>query len=773
MCKKAVLTRVASRGYHFSVIRIRPTILYACVALFLGGKAIAQNDLIGGIWYPSADLPSMNIQEMGRPGGADLFGEHEARTFVEAFLSEHNIPFTRRFLRPGTGGFGISLTGNFAASLTLDAPGETIDTVIVAVPLSSGKNIESVAPGFGVGIALELAALIAAKGSPANTIIAFLADERTELPPDLGSYGERPGLTGLRELTTSVSNPERTVFIYLDPGAKAVQLALRHGSEGTVAPFGVVSALLDAFKRRAIHFPIEMPYNELYRLSLIRGTDSLRFLNESGFQAAAISPSRPFGMNARGIVPSEKEVGLALYDSLHELAKVPVEADRRYALLGLGLVVLPVPENMSISLFIAVAALSLGAFLTYSLTHRYLLMERWRVFTQRSWAVLLFFLILFCGIRLSGLILDLVLSGAGVSSTTIPYGAASIKLLLSFGLYYLVSLFSDRLPIPHHAHYYGTAASVCLAIGALIAAALDFTYVPLVLWAFTFAFISSSFHSYSLAFLSAFIAPIQIVGALACAAGSGEPGLALTFLSGKPLAELYAAFIILPFLLLSRRGSILMRSRLGTEKRSHFLHQAINRTIFISGNIIALVVFSREVVLAEMKRPVALRETLDGTTRTLDYAEHSFRPVGMLVSDSFGYREAPTEDILPPELSTFFPLEISSTEQFYLDRRLVRLSIKSFGRPARIDLSMGDGKPLSIYSSPVPYRLSADGHTAFLALGEQPPNPLELDLTLSAETAVIFKATAHFTTSPVPILTEPEYPLEYVLSVSAYKRIGE
>jgi len=692
---------------------------------------------------------------------------------VEAFLTEQKIPFTRRVLRPRAGGFGVSLTTDFASPSSQNTDGSTIDTVIVAVPLSSGRNTKSTMPGFGLGIALEFSALAAVKGNPVHLITAFLADERTELPPDLESNGTQPGFTGLREFAASISDPERTVFIYLDPGAEMVPLALRHGSKGSVAPFGVVSALLGAFKKRSIQFPIELPYNELYRLSLIKGSDALLVLNESRFQAVAISPAHAYGINARGATPSAKEAALALYDSLEGLSKVPVEADRRYTLLGLGLLVLPVSEKTSLALFIAVAALSLGFLLIHSLTHRTLLIERWRVFIQRSWTVLLFFLILFCGIRLSGLILDIVLSRAGVSSSTIPYGSAAMKLLLSFGLYYLVSLFSEWLPIPHHAHFYGTAASVCLAIGALIAAGLDFTYVPLVLWAFTFAFISSSVHSYSLAFLAAVIAPIQIVGALACAAGSGDPGVALAFLSGEPLVELYAAFIILPFLLLSRRGSILMRSRLGTEKRNRFLHQAINRTIFIMGNMIALLVFSRAVVLAETRLPVALRETLDGRARTLDFAKDSYKSGGVRVFDTYGHREAPAEDTLPIELSTAFPLEIHSSEQFYLDRRLVRLSIKTFGRPARIDLSMSAVKPLSVYSSPVPYQLSVNGHTAYFALGEQPPNPLEIDLTLPAETVATFKATAHFTVSPVPVFTEPAHPIDYVLSVSAFGRIGE
>jgi hypothetical protein len=216
-----------------------------------------------------------------------------------------------------------------------------------------------------------------------------------------------------------------------------------------------------------------------------------------------------------------------------------------------------------------------------------------------------------------------------------------------------------------------------------------------------------------------------------------------------------------------------MKSRLGTEKKKPILYHAIHRIIFIVGNVIALLVFSREAALAETRLPVALRETLDGSTRTLDYAEYSYRPDEMRVSDTYGYREPPATDTLPLALSASFPLEIRSTEQFYLDRRLVRLSIKTFGRPARIDLSMGAGETLSVYSSPVPYRLSVDGHSASLALGEQPPNPLELDLTLPVDTSVTFKATAHFTSSPVPITTEPEHPLDYVLSVSAYIRIGK
>jgi len=693
--------------------------------------------------------------------------------YVETFLTGHGIPFIHRSLRPNVGGFGVTITSEFTAPPASVPSEDAMETVVVAVPLSSGKDSGNATSDFGIGIALELAALVAAKGSPVHLIITFLGDELAELPPDLTSNGTRPGLTGLRDITASIPNPGRTVFIYLDTGAKAVPLALRHGAAGTVAPFGVVSALLEAFGKRGIFFPIELPYNELYRLSLLRGTKALGLLNGAGFQAAALAPARAIGINGTKTAPSAREAGLALYDSLGGLAGIPIEADRRYTLLGLGLLVLPVSEKMSVALFIAVAALSLGSLLIYSLTHRLQLLERFGVFIRRSWAVLLYFLILFCAIRLSGFILDLFLKKAGASSATTPYGAAAVKLLVSFGMYYMFSLLSDRLPIPHHAHFFGTAASVCLAIGALIAAALDFTYVPLVLWAFTFAFISSSFHSYSLAFLSAFIAPIQIMGALASAAGSGDPGPALTFLSGKPLVELYAAFIILPFLLLSKRGSILMKSRTGTEKRNYFSHQVIHRTIFILGNLLALVVFSNEVALAEKRLPVALRETLDGRTRTLEYAADSFRPAGMRVSDAFGNRELPAQDTLPQELDNSFPLEISSSEQFYLDRRLVRLTITTFGRPARIDLSMDAEKALALYSSPVPYRLSVDGRSAFLALGEQPPNPLELDLVLPADNKFTIKGTAYFTTSPAPLRTEPEHPLDYVLSVSATKKIGE
>jgi hypothetical protein len=355
--------------------------------------------------------------------------------------------------------------------------------------------------------------------------------------------------------------------------------------------------------------------------------------------------------------------------------------------------------------FISVAAFFLITFLTYSLTHRHLLVARWKVFLRRLWVILVFLTILFVCVRAAGLALNFILSAAKTSATENPNGAAAVKLLLSFAFFYAVSpLFSFRI-FPRRAHFYGSAAVLCLAVGTLIAAALDFTFVPVYIWAFALAFLSSAMPSPTAAAIPAVLAPIQIAGAAAAAVGSGDPDMAFAVLNTDPLIELFFAFIVLPFPFIFRRLTILARARTVRRARlavpSH-AYRRITRPILAVGAIAAAVVFAQDTAEAERERPLPIRG------ETADAAKFS----------------------------------LTAHESAFLDRRTASLTLRSEERPARFDLSLAAEEPITVYDAPVPFALSGDGKSVRFSLGERPPNPLILDVTLPSALRAKFEARA-------------------------------
>jgi len=669
------------------VATCKPFGLYACIALYLTA---------------SVAFASQNT---------DVFGEKAARERIFSYLSTAvkadgkagSVTVSQRPLTTTTGGFGTSVLADFPSS-TKKEDAEGIVSLVIAVPLSTPSPSENSQEGFGIRVALALADRILRKGTPLPIRIAFLADERSELPADLRGKTK----LGLRDLVDSLVDSERTVVIYIKLAKDPSRPVLDHGTAGSIAPRYLVGSLQKAFADNGASLPLHIPYNELYRLGLVQGSEELKILRELEIPAVVLTDSRLIStksFNDDGL--SAERTADALYASIIRLASVSAERDERYSIISFASLSMMLSEGYAVIAFIAIASLFLLAFLVYSLTHRHLLVARWKVFLRRSWVVFAFLAVLFLCVHVSGLILSFILSIAKANTSVAPYGAATLKILLAIAFYYALSpLFSFRA-IPRRAHFFGSAAVSCLAIGALMAATMDFTFVPTFMWAFTLAFLSVSIPSPTIAALPAILAPLQIVGAAAAAVGSGDTGAAMAVLNGDPIIELYLAFIALPILFLFRRLSIMSRARTlqraGTNVTGH-RYRIYTRPIFIVGVLSAMTVLALNTTQTQKEQQIPVRE----------------------------------------ETSDAKKFNITVSESTFLDRRTVRLQIKAEKQPIRIDLSFLTDERLTIYEAPCPFILSDNGRSASFVLGERPPDPLTLEITLPATLRGQFEARAIF-----------------------------
>ncbi len=217
--------------------------------------------------------------EIARTAEADFFGETAARLAAERYLTERGIAFERRPLFLERGGFGVSVHVDLPSPSAPPASG----TLVVAAPLYSGRT-PGTETAFGFRAALAFAERVASEGVPMNVRVALLADEYSQLPQDL--RGET--LLGLRDLADRYEESERTAIVYLDLREPRGGLSIVHGSSGTVAPLGVLKPLLSSFEAEKIPLSVAVPFNELYRMNLIRGSEALVFLHGRGFPALLV-----------------------------------------------------------------------------------------------------------------------------------------------------------------------------------------------------------------------------------------------------------------------------------------------------------------------------------------------------------------------------------------------------------------------------------------------------------------------------------------------------
>jgi hypothetical protein len=88
-----------------------------------------------------------------------------------------------------------------------------------------------------------------------------------------------------------------------------------------------------------------------------------------------------------------------------------------------------------------------------------------------------------------------------------------------------------------------------------------------------------------------------------------------------------------------------------------------------------------------------------------------------------------------------FGAEIRSRE--LLGLRIIDLSLSSGEKPLRFDVSLSSsGPPILIHSAPVPFALGDNSDSAEFFLGEDPPNPLNMEIYLSGDFKGILRAEA-------------------------------
>jgi hypothetical protein len=555
---------------------------------------------------------------------------------------------------------------------------------------------------FSFETALAFIETIRTQGSPLHIQVAFLGDEGSQVPEELRNTAH----AGLAELCATLENPENTVLWYLDLPVAPEKLLIHHGAARTITALNVLQPIGDFHN---IPYSFAVPYNGLYLSGLVHGPEVLRFARNRGINTLYLTGS------GTGQVQAEA-LGEALVAYTAGLRITTENLDYHYSIFDFRGKYVFVSELLTVLALLLIAAVCLLAFLSYSALHRSILVIHWRIFLRRSWVLLVFLGILVLALEIAGFLMLVFPPMEG------DFYQVLFQLVIALLLFYLLAPLVDTISIPGKAHFYGNAAIILVTLGTLIAACINLTFIPLFMGALLFTFLGSALPIPVLVYCCVLLPCLQGLYSVLPIVAAGGRHLAGIILSRDTLVSLYMAVILLPFILIIKRGTALLRGR---KPRSPLVRRILLPLVLLIAALGGFVFYVWDVSAVPRASPV--RRTI----------------------------------VENPEI-----LSIKSRVSTFLERRSITISIAARGSPVRFDmyLDTDEGEAQPVYSAPMPFELRQDS-VAFI-LGEGPPNPFTTEIVLPLEFSGSLRVEALYASwDPTVDTLPPPDSEDYILQV--------
>jgi hypothetical protein len=647
--------------------------------------------------------------------GAETAEEAARRAELIRVLNEEGIPLEIRPLYGGYGGFGSSVHVTIPPDSPAGGPDgpSAAGTLVLGVPLSPRGAAGGGLP-YNVKAAVHYLKKIRAGGTEVRVLAAFLGDEFSRLPRD----EQRDIHLGFKDLLTQVENPENSRLLYLDLAGSPGGLRIHHGGAGFIMPLNTLRPFTEACALGEVPYAFQVRFNELYKLRLEDGPAVLDAARNEELPGLYLE-----GFSGGGPPVSPESLGdlLAAYGSSADFQDT--DWDTHYTIVPYGGKTVFIDELTLVVTLLVFSALFLFLLLIYSIIFRRILIIQWKLFIRRSWVLLLLFALLFAAFQVSRLFLSFALRQFAAESSRMGYGGVGIQFGITALLFLLASRLCDPIPIPRRANFYGNAAIMTLVPGIVISAALDITFVPLLIWTFIWAFAASAVRIPPLVWLCALLMPAQNLAAVRNSVETGNAGFTSLILSRNIPVSLYITVIILPVFLILKRGMALIR-----RGRARHLAPYGIYLILLAAAIPGSLVYGRH--LAKTGPPPPVRRTLAGKTPETEIAE--------LV---------------------------------LLERRILTVTVKAPGTPVRIDMYADAGRAMpAIYDAPMPFEYTREGNSVRFILGEGPPNPLTAELVFPLDFSGSLRVEAVYAAwdggiDPLPPPGTEDYVLRLVTTI--------
>uniref|UniRef100_A0A7C3E893 Uncharacterized protein n=1 Tax=Gracilinema caldarium TaxID=215591 RepID=A0A7C3E893_9SPIR len=528
------------------------------------------------VLHPVQDLSAAG-SELSRLRVRAQQGDQEAQRVLEIAKQVEKLKLSYQ-LRPllyAYGGFGTSIQFDIAGTTQADND----ISLLIAVPLYAKTAVDS-------ALALLSHALTQ---SPARAVrVAFLANERE-------------GHLGLLDQLDQFNDPESVVILYGDFTPTQGPLYIYQGSAGHIGPRQLLEQSLTAGEKLDLPIEIAQPYNELFRFGWIKAPEALQMIQDRGYPALYYSNSIPqhAAEPTKHLKTEQYEQKLAsfLENLIAHIPRDPALFDNHYSLLAFNKQYLLIDEQTTILLIVGAVLSIILFFSIYSILFRRKIMQHWLVFLRRSWVILIYYIFLVASLYMARLCMLLWFLKQG-STAQFPQGMALVFLVLWLSLFSVASPVTKKIVIPKRSSFYGHSAVVVLVLGLLTSIAMDISLIPVFIWALLWVFIGSFVHSFSISLFSTILAPAQVLILFLIGMMQGREINSLLVYPSNIRNSLLFAFLVLPFVLLWKRTTLLRIQKSKNKDKAQTLR--FGRYIFASAMILAI--FTME-PLQEEKQP--------------------------------------------------------------------------------------------------------------------------------------------------------------------------
>lgn len=614
----------------------------------------------------------------------------------------------------------------------------------------SGKNhlilvfsLNSETPGLENRLKLinDLIQTLAVTPARSDLTILLLSGEEDKTPVGTSVYLDRSNL-----------DTERTGLIYLDTGNNLSQLAMEAGSAGTVTPLWFTQGLTEALIRDGIPCRLDGTKLQIIRTGFTSETPYIApYLNQG--IASVLIKSQKEGLPSTQL-ERDRFVRSLMQFYLNFENLDPALSDQNYFLMYIKNQVYFISEAGFLVAYLGFFALIL---LLILFQFRNVLFNL-RKFKRQFWVVFLSYSLIFILLMLSTLLMEELgyLLGDSLIWLAVPLPGFLFKTTITF-IFTSFFLFTLRgMPIPRTPHFYSYSAVFITFFNLILFSFMEVTLSYFWIWTMLFSLLFTMSRKLGIKILALVFIPLPFILALLSVINGSYPDLQRIFIQSRIGGNLFLAVNLLPGILLltslhyhryyyqKERISLVGPLTLGLCSLAALIF--LGFFVFESSRITEEnrnIVLSGELFPDEKRGKLTLSSNREMGNLSLYWA-------GRMIPMTRLGKEAEVE-LSPPDKEWLLS---ETTHRRFLDRRYEEISLKPLGNPDTVQIRMLSENSFLIYDCNYPYEMNPQGLEAELFIGNFPPVPFPLEITLNRNAKVWLECTFVYSSWPENVSIE-------------------
>ncbi|NNM66727.1 MAG: hypothetical protein HKM06_01815 [Spirochaetales bacterium] len=659
---------------------------------------------------PRPEGSAAELQELGH-----LAGE----------LDKAKVPYTRESYS------NLAHSHSFAYSLVASIAGKSPDRLVLVVPVdtSAAKNAQT-----GLSWGLEVCRKWAKVAPPLSLTVFFAGAER--------NTGTRTPLSSLQFLENFFPSEPAAVLI-LDVDESSGSLELVPVSGASITPLWLLKSWLEAFRSAGFAVQLAGSQPQIFRFDIPEKRTLAQPWFNRGFSTLLVQNS-PSSQTR----DTRQDFLVSLTNFMNQYSRgLPSSGDRNYIVFDAGWGAFFLPQGYYLGALLLTAFLLTLLFLVRA-PKRGIDLASWRA---SAWQIPVSFFFLFLFLVLATSILNSLFVLRNFTSfwRYEPLPTLALKLSLTLSLYFLFFFQFRRLPLSRWSKFYSYSALFVLALETLSAAAIELSFSFYFLWALVFAVLFHLTPRRGLKILFFALAPLWFVKAVAEIFWLyPDPILTRLILISTPVGNLGFSLLLFPFLLLAHSFHY-QRHQRQERNEKHRIRVLMMFWTALSAALVLLVLDLNP--FQKVQAPLNWNETMNLNTRQDDLVVSS-----PILWDRLGARLDGRPITIPAHrqranLALPFQgdiVETRLTSRAFLDRTVWSLNIRTFGQASNLQILLNADNPVVVYDCNFPFQLENASKRVRIFIGANPPQNLDLRMTLAQDARAQLDLDFDFSPSP-------------------------